>query len=187
MHYTVVSFYANAGATYYEDHAKRLEAQCEKLGLDHHIRPLEGHGDYYLNTRMKPGFILGAIHELQGPVLWLDVDTDLFNEPIISKEFTGHLGAMRKWDPPYTHFLYSHVLYFPYCLRSLNLLDEWKKACDARPREEKISDHGVLIEVINKSIYQYDIWYLPFEESVKLGIAPTTLVPSKTKKRPPVP
>lgn len=77
---TIVSFYTPDFE--YPAHAKRLAAECYKLGLPSHIQMLPSQGSYLANTCLKPRFLLQAMQTLDRPLLWVDVDGSVLRNPV---------------------------------------------------------------------------------------------------------
>ena len=76
----IVSFYHDIdGHTYYSDHAERLAAQCDKLGITHIIRHYDCGSDWITVERAKATFICEMLMELKQDFVWLDVDCDVFS------------------------------------------------------------------------------------------------------------
>lgn len=73
----IVSFYA--GDKYYYDCADKLKANCDRLGLEHSIEELEIPKDFdWANVcRLKVQFYKRKLEELQKPILWVDVDSEI--------------------------------------------------------------------------------------------------------------
>ena len=73
----IVSFYTRGG--YYEERARDLRAQCDRLGLLSDIVPIdldEGE-DWARICRRKVGFYREMLHKHRAPVMWVDVDAIL--------------------------------------------------------------------------------------------------------------
>jgi hypothetical protein len=73
----LISFYTNDWC--YPDHARRLEAECQALGLDYRIEKRFTTGSYLKNTCIKPKFILDCFEDR--PLLWVDVDASIYKRP----------------------------------------------------------------------------------------------------------
>lgn len=112
MNYPLIISFATPDWTYSE-HAVRLRAECDALGLDHHIADLPSRGGYLENCCMKPQFLLDCLRKFKRPVVWIDVDgtikqrPDFFLEPGFdfqarrmppSRPRTWHVGTMY-WAP----------------------------------------------------------------------------------------
>lgn len=81
---TIVSFYTQDFQ--YPQHAQRLKAECEARGLRHYIQCLPSTGSYLGNTRLKPFFLREALALVGGPILWIDVDGSILNQPLECEE-----------------------------------------------------------------------------------------------------
>ena len=74
----LISFYSDIeDRTYYSDHASRLIAECETLGIPHNIKEKPSLGTYQLNCLSKPAYILNLLEELDQPLLWVDIDSKI--------------------------------------------------------------------------------------------------------------
>jgi hypothetical protein len=77
--YKVISFYTPNWQ--YENCARLLKEDCERLGLDYYIEGLADRGSWIDNCRLKAKFIRDCLERFQEPVLWIDVDSRLFTAP----------------------------------------------------------------------------------------------------------
>ena len=76
MQTLVISFYSDIeDNTYYSDHGKRLQSECESFGMPYIIEHKESLGTYRDNCLSKPRYILEKLEEYNRPLLWLDVDS----------------------------------------------------------------------------------------------------------------
>lgn len=83
----LVSFYT-ADADY-RDHAKRLQAECDALGLEHCIEERPSAGGYLENCCQKPFFIREMLERHKRPILWVDVDASILREPVWVERLPG--------------------------------------------------------------------------------------------------
>ena len=119
----IISFYTKSWT--YEQHAKRLREECDRLGLRHHIAELPDTGGWISNTRLKPEFIRKSLNELKEPVLWVDVDGSICRHPTFlslptSLDFMGRhqrTGPKRTW--------HVGTMFFNYTDKITKLLDHW--------------------------------------------------------------
>ena len=115
----------------YEEHAKRLASECEKLGLDYYIKEYPDTGDWLSNTRLKAKFIYETLEELKRPVLWIDVDGSIYRKPNalmlpITADFMARhqrTGPMRTW--------HVGTMFFNYTESARHLVNFWKELTDA--------------------------------------------------------
>ena len=74
----VISFFSDVDErTYYSDHADRLIIECNELGIPYDIQEKPSLGDYQSNCLSKPQFILDMLEEMQQPLLWMDIDSEI--------------------------------------------------------------------------------------------------------------
>ncbi|MBG6085426.1 polysaccharide pyruvyl transferase family protein [Zhihengliuella flava] len=130
---TLVSFYA--GDRYYYDAAESLRADCERLGMPHHIEELPAENlDWGAITRLKIDFYR-RMHAQFGAILWVDVDTRLVRLPrelagggLDLVGFGGRYQYIRNYDPFHTtRFWVPSFLYFgntPGATDFLNLMGD---------------------------------------------------------------
>jgi hypothetical protein len=117
---TIISFYA--GAKHYYDAAIQLRTDCEALGLRHSIVELEvpTHFDWGQICRLKIGFYLDRLEQLDTPVLWIDVDSRIRRAPDILTGcrfdlvgYARHQRYIRDYDRYYSaRFWLPGVIYF---------------------------------------------------------------------------
>lgn len=114
----------------YPEHARRLQTECDALGLKHAIEERPSTNDYKKNTRIKPFFIREQIKRLKKPVLWLDVDSSLLGTPdelVKIKSYDMAAVRMRE-DNKLKRLWQVGVLFFNYTPATIEFLDRW---CDA--------------------------------------------------------
>lgn len=125
---TIVSFY-----TYnwkYPNYAKKMQIDCDRLGLKHHIVSLPDTGKWIDNTKRKPQFILDTLNELKRPVLWVDVDGTVYKRPEIFDESFDYDWAAKKKRAGRVRVWHVGTMYFSYNDRVLAFLEEWIKEAD---------------------------------------------------------
>lgn len=129
MHLTVISFYTNNWE--YPAYAEKLRQQCDKFNLKHHIQLLPDTGDWLKNTKLKPQFILDAILQVKGPVLWIDVDGSLLAPPTFILDRMHTMDFMVKLKPN-GHKRKFHVgtMFFNNTESSIYFLKDWISECE---------------------------------------------------------
>lgn len=128
---TIISFYTNTWE--YPRYAKRMEKNCEKLGLSSHIVEIPDAGNWLANTRKKPQFILETLSELKTRVLWIDADGSIVKKPELLREGYPFDIALKKREPRGDRMWQVGTMYFTYNNRVLDFLKEW---CDVANSEE---------------------------------------------------
>lgn len=144
----LISFYSDTDdTTYYSDHAKRLDKNCNDLGINYEITHLESDNDYRLNTLKKPKFILEKMHEFKSPILWMDVDSYIhrrldFFDAFESSDFDMvYATEARDWGP-----MKASPIYLPYREKTLKMMELWIRGCDRVIEENRtLFDHEVLL------------------------------------------
>ena len=85
----------------YRQYATRLARSCQRFGLELDLYPLSDAGSWVANCAQKPEVIFKAMIASDRPVVWLDADAEVMQEPTLlyetSLEFaihrrTNHLG-----------------------------------------------------------------------------------------------
>lgn len=119
---TVISFYTNDWK--YPQFAKKLVADCNRIGVPNRIEERRSTGSYLRNTCMKPKFILDKLVELKSPVLWIDCDGSLCREPTFFHGLDCDMAAKRM---PATRARTWHVgtLWLNYTPAALAFMERW--------------------------------------------------------------
>ncbi len=102
----IVSAYG--GDRYYYECADRLRADCDRLGLKHHIVEwtLRDGDDWISICRRKVGFLRDMLAQHPEGVFWVDVDSQIYKVPryleTLSGDIAGYLRGfeyLREFDP----------------------------------------------------------------------------------------
>lgn len=113
--------------TPYEALAARLRASCERLGLEHYLKPLPSLGSWEANCAMKARVCRNAWQELHRPILWVDADAVIHQRPDLvlgtSVDFAVH-----KWKGQY---FAGGTLFFNQTFPVGRLLDGWVARCES--------------------------------------------------------
>lgn len=118
----IISYYA--GDKYYYECAKKLKADCEKLGMDYEIveAPLKKPISWIDACRFKIKFIEQSLNKHKRPVMWVDVDSRMLARPEVLRSsevdiayfLRGH-NSLQGYDPTRWARTISPVLiYFGY-------------------------------------------------------------------------
>lgn len=127
----LVSFYTNT--PYYEQAARELRRDCERLGLAHDIVPLDAvsHLSWIDICRRKVPFFLQMQRKHQRPIFWLDVDSRLAQAPDFLKgtsaDIAGFLRGcryLRDFDSlSVPRFFAPFALYFNMTVQATRFLE----------------------------------------------------------------
>ena len=120
--FTVISFYTKDWL--YEQHAKRLVLDCDRLDLPCVIQERKTTGSYLKNTCMKPFFIREKLQQLKSPVLWVDCDGSILKKPDFFYGLKCDFAAKRMAS---TRSRTWHVgtMWFNYTPTMLEFMDRW--------------------------------------------------------------
>jgi hypothetical protein len=133
----VTSFYTPTWE--YPVHAERLRAECDALGLDHHIVERADAGGYLANCRQKPVHILETLEALRRPLLWVDVDGSIVRAPTITEG--ADFRAVRM-PPSRDRVWHVGTLYFEPTDAAVELLRMWIQALDSETSDEAALDRA---------------------------------------------
>lgn len=124
-HPLIVSFYTNDWT--YADHAKRLRAECDVLGLRHRIEERPSTGSYLKNCCIKPTYIRDCLMDEKGPVLWIDVDGSVVRPPDFFKDSPDDYDFQAKRMDPVHRKRTWHVgtMWWNYTPAALSFIDRW--------------------------------------------------------------
>lgn len=122
MNPLIISFYTNDWR--YPDHAKRMQEDCERLGLEHYIKEKESTKDYIKNTAIKPFFIKECLEIHRRSVLWVDVDGILLKDPMLENLNTD-FAATEYQNAELDRDWAVSILWFNYTPGCLALVEEW--------------------------------------------------------------
>lgn len=121
MKYIIIAYYTkNTG---YEDEIKNLVESANKFGLDIYTEGIKRFGSWQQHTHYKPVFIKKCLEELKKPVVYLDADAVirqdpvLFNGSCILNDLSVHYRNGRE--------LLSGTIFLNTNGKILRLLDDW--------------------------------------------------------------
>ncbi|ATG53760.1 hypothetical protein CFK41_02440 [Brachybacterium ginsengisoli] len=165
----LVSFYG--GDEYYHRSAERLRADCDALGMRHHIEERDVTGLAWPEICREKISFYGRMREQYGAFLWTDVDNRLLAVPEVLSgsraDFGGFIGRrkyLRDYDPyEVARFWIPAVLYFG----SSEITGRFIDALGEREAstEEDVTDDWVLQET-----------WRTFPEEMSLLVLPPSLL-----------
>lgn len=118
----IISFYTNDWE--YPQHAVRLRAECEALGITNFIAERASTADYIKNTAIKPFFILEMLNKFKRPLFWVDVDAMLL-QPLTTPTEECDIAACRYANENINRQWAVATLWFNYTPAALEFLAEW--------------------------------------------------------------
>ena len=137
-----VSFYTPE----YKKYADNLIKTLDNQKLNHYIAPVNDLGNWDLNTKFKPTFILKQLKESNTPIIWIDADSTIVRLPeaLINMSDEVDIAYRQRGDE-----LLSGVVYFANNEDVIQVVKEWQKAC--RDKRIKKCDQEILHDVLETS------------------------------------
>ena len=127
---TYISYFTEN--TPYEEVIKSLEVSLQKFSLPYKFYSRPSLKDWDKNARQKAEVIGTALRELRSPVVWLDADAEVNQEPVlfntIKEDFGSHIRNLNGFS------FFTCTLFFNYTPASLWLVDEWRRRCESGER-----------------------------------------------------
>lgn len=126
-HPLIVSYFTPR--TPYEDHARRLKASADRLGLETLIEPRPARASWVENCAQKALFIRDVLERVDEPILWVDADACL-RRPV--RELVGcraDFAAIKRagWS------FGGGQIYFAATIPARRLVDRWCRYCSDYP------------------------------------------------------
>lgn len=142
--FTIISYTTNNGK--YLDYAKRLKNNFDKIDYYNYEIVYFGRSvNKNEGCLLKPTFILSKLFELQNPVLYIDVDSQLTNEPKFDS-LNCDIGFV--FTPERKNIITDSIHFWNYSNHSIDFLRKWKQRCD--DKSLKSLDHHRLIDIYNE-------------------------------------
>jgi hypothetical protein len=124
----IVSYFTTDTA--YAALADRLRASCDGLGLTHYIVPRPARGSWEANCATKAEVCLTAWRETQRPILWVDADAIVRNQPSLLAGSRADFAIHKYWGWEFA----SGTLFFGRTPLAERLLTSWVDRCAREPR-----------------------------------------------------
>ena len=121
-----ISFYTPE----YNVQACSLRESLDKFGLDHDIQAVGSLGEWRKNCAMKGAFVRDHLKEASRPIVWVDADAVLLQEPTF---FLTKGLEFCTWRKPNGNIL-SGTVYLAPTKASRLLTRRWAKLCDEKPK-----------------------------------------------------
>jgi hypothetical protein len=156
-----VSFYTPNGK--YPELAKKLQASLDKFALEYDIELVDDFGTWQKGCAYKPQFILKMMHRYLCPIVWLDIDTEVWQYPKLL--FAPNDFAVYNWAQDTDHHLEGFlnpdemlcsggVIKFGTTHGAIDLLSRW----DERMLNSKNADDQELDDVYNENADVNPLW-----------------------------
>ena len=167
-----ISFYTPDGR--YPDLAKKLKQSLNKFDLQSHIVKIKSSfTTWEQGTHYKSNFILQSLLKFRKPVVWMDIDTEIWKFPELL--FGEHDFAIYNWIADTDHHLSGKIPYDPktkvlmcsggvqkysYTAPSIHLLINWINNLNETNNKKKGDDPCLDIS-FNKGNFDLKVLWLP--------------------------
>ena len=167
-----ISFYTSEGK--YPELAKKLTRSLNKFDLQSHIVNINRNfKTWEQGTHYKSNFILQSLLKFRKPVVWMDIDTEIWKFPELL--FADHDFAIYNWIADKGHHLTGKIPYDPkskvlmcsggvqkysYTAPSIHLLINWINNLN-EPNYKKKGDDPCLDITFNKGNFDLKVLWLP--------------------------
>jgi hypothetical protein len=151
---TVIAFHTPDEV--YRAEAARLKATLDHLGLDHHFFEVEPEKNWVRTTLLKPLWMSQARESLSGPLLYIDVDAFVHEDPWpYLQQYSGDMAALIYE----TGELNSATVWINDTAGAREILRRWVDKSDIRRDEDagqlqqigEDSDQSVLRDIVSES------------------------------------
>ena len=145
----IVSFYSDPdGSTYYSKHARRFREDADILKLPVTVKKMQNQGDYRKNCLRKPEFLKTMMQQMDGPILWVDIDSKIHkNDFGVFEQFESSVEFAAVAPPQAAAWwgIRASPLYLNNTDNTMHFLDEWIRRCRKALQDgEQVFDHEVL-------------------------------------------
>lgn len=182
----IISYYTDGRNDWYIKCAKELEEQCKLFNFDYYIEKKQSLGNYDVNCKIKPKFVMECLDKFKCPLIFLDIDATLTgNIPeelydiqkydiVIAKcngikrtqeEENNILKNIKNPLLPRSIYIRDVFIFFNYNEKSYNFLKTWDNIC----LKNKQSDHCCLNATVCQQIDNTNIKILPEHVNIAYG------------------
>lgn len=92
------------------------------------IKPFEHRGNWHDNTRMKPEIILEFLLQEKSPVMWIDIDAEVYKTVDLDiPNNIDMMGIKQEWGPR-RNWCVGTIL-FNYTENAIGILEDWINSC----------------------------------------------------------
>jgi len=162
--------FATKNTPYIDVLEKGLVPSLKQFNLSHCISHIEGRGNWWLNTQLKTQFIYDMLTVHKRPVVFLDADAKVVQQPVIFDNLQDYDLAFHNLD----FHLFWHgkrgnkkrepltgTLYVNYTEQSLSLLNIWIEENKKHPERTDMENFQTALSLCpNLKIFQLPIEYV---------------------------
>lgn len=125
----IISFYTEK--TLYQFEVQNLIASCQHWNLEYCIEGIPSFGSWELNCGYKPFFILQKLLHFKKPLLWIDADGVIVNQPEDIDAFSADLSVRINEDCPTGHLskVISSTVFINNTEQGALLVRLWAEEC----------------------------------------------------------
>ena len=123
----------------YRDHAMNLRRSLDRFKLRHDLHFVTSKGLWQRNCQRKAPFLRTMLHRHSGPIVWIDADARMRQEPTLLQTLAYHreadVGVHTYGLSGGRQEVLSGTIYLDDTPAAHDLLDAWQDRCVAKPAE----------------------------------------------------
>lgn len=125
--------------TGYENEVENLVTSCERFSLPCKVDAIDSLGSWEQNCCYKPRYILEKLDELKQPVLWLDADSVVVQNPTLFDSLDSDIAlrVVEKVPDDHPSKMISGTVFVNNTEKAREILKAWDLECKRMLQEEK--------------------------------------------------
>jgi len=161
----------------YPKHAKKMQEDCDRLGLPHYIIEKQSKNDYVQNCNIKPSFIYECLLKFKNPIFWIDADGTILKLPelLLTEEIKNFdIAGNRSIENP--NRIHVGSIWLNYSDTVLKFIKEWADYVECKSIDD--AAFNGLWNKYSKDIKFYDLpaEYYYIHKNVKASIPDNTII-----------
>ncbi len=154
MKTTVISYFCDVDTnnTYYSSHAFHFIKNMQKLNMPYYVEEITSRGSYRSNCLYKPSFILKCMEKINGPVIWLDIDSYVYKKLDMFENINSDVVFATNSINEKGNFIpKASPIYLSGNEKSFEFINKWIEKCEYYLKnEKKFFDHEIMLEVLEE-------------------------------------
>lgn len=148
----------------YEEKAFKLASTLNDFNLNYEIVQMEERGSWIKNCQQKAEVILDALNRYKKPVVWLDADAEVKQNPSLFNTLAEDICDIAYYAMPRPNrHLASGTLFFGNTSNARAILEHWIYACSISQEYDQKILQDILWDSNLRPVSKFDIIELPVE------------------------